>query len=150
MFFLFLIFHISTSAKRFSIFKYIIYLSVIKLDNSFTLYIDFINVELDDDIVTFVFSNCLRLSFTILFKFSFESMSDHSLSLILIMKNETFFSSVTKSFFVRTIISIELIFLYIMNEIVMKFFSEFSTKLIFCHKSFLFILDEIKDLFEIF
>ena len=98
MFFSIFIFYIFIFAKQFLIFKYVIYLSAVKLNNNSALRVNFINIELDNDIMTFTFWNRLRLSSTTLFKLSFESMFNHSLSSELIMRNEIFFSSVVKSF----------------------------------------------------
>ena len=150
MIFSFLIFHILISAKRFLIFKYVIFFSVVKLDNSSALHVDFIDVEFDDNIAIFVSSNRLRLSFIILFKLSFESIFNYLSFSKLIIKKEIFFSYVTKAFFVSITVPIEFLFSRVINRVFMKFFSKFSAELTFCDNFFHFILDEVKNLFEIF
>ena len=108
------------------------------------------NVEFNDNIATFVFSNRLHLLFTILFKLLFELMFDHLSSSESIIKNEIFFLFVTKNFFVSTTISIELMLSRVMNKVFLEFFLKVFAKLTFCNNFFHFILDEIKDFFEIF
>ena len=114
------------------------------------LCINFIKIELDDDIATFVFSNRLRLSFTILFKLSFKSMSDHSFFSESIIANKTFSLFITKSFFVLMTILIEFMLSRVIDKVFIKFFLKFSAELTICYDFFHFIFDEIKDFFEIF
>ena len=92
----------------------------------------------------------MRLSFTILFKLSFESMFDYSSFLKLIIANKTFFLFVIKNFFVSTILLIEFMLSHVINKIFIKIFFKFSAELMTCYNFFHFIFNEIQDFLKIF